>query len=84
MKRIISAVAATLTIATASHVHAQAPSADLVVSVVAASTSQALPDQQIAVDCDVLNQGSAAAGTSRLKYYFSSDSVLDAGDQYLN
>jgi len=83
MKRAISAAAFTLVVATASHVHA-ATDPDLVVSVVAASTTQALPDQQIAVDCDVLNQGTGAAGTSRLKYYFSSDSVLDAGDTYLN
>ena len=84
MKQLLFTAAAVGIVASASATHAQSSDADLVVSVVAASATQALPDQQIAVDCDVLNQGSGAAGQSRLKYYFSSDAVLDASDTYLN
>ena len=83
-RTILSAPLALTAALISSHAVASGADADLVVHAVAASTTQALPDQQIAVDCDILNQGVGPAGTSRLKYYFSSDSTLDAGDSYLN
>ena len=58
--------------------------ADLVVSDVVASATQADPDQQIALSCNVRNVGGQPAGGSRLKYYFSADATLDGTDRYLN
>ena len=57
--------------------------ADLVVADVTADRTQADPDEQIAVSCNVKNQRGQLAGASRLKYYFSTDPVLDGADRYL-
>lgn len=58
--------------------------ADLQVANVVADRTTAPAGEQIAVDCDVVNAGVDAAAASRLKYYFSTDATLDAGDKYLN
>jgi trimeric autotransporter adhesin len=89
MKRTIfttlALASATLTtLAVTTSAKAGPSDADLVVNVVSASTTQALADQQIAIDCNILNQGLGAAGSSRLKYYFSVDAYLDGADGYLN
>ncbi|RLB66106.1 MAG: hypothetical protein DRI90_00225, partial [Deltaproteobacteria bacterium] len=58
--------------------------ADLVVTDVLASNTQADPGEQLAVSCNVKNEGGQLAGISRLKYYFSTDAILDGTDPYLN
>ena len=83
MKQLLFTAAAVGIVASAAQAQA-AGDADLVVTNVAASAAQANADDQVAIACDVFNQGTGAAGTSRLKYYFSTDEILDAGDTYRN
>ncbi|MEM1033713.1 MAG: CARDB domain-containing protein [Myxococcota bacterium] len=77
-----SAAVAMALVGTAASAHAQ--SADLTNLNATTSASSAMVGQAIAVDVEVHNVGTAAAGASRIKYYFSSDDQWDAGDTYLN
>ena len=63
---------------------ATAAAADLTLTGVSANRTDALAGEQVAVSCGVTNSGTQASGTSRLKYYFSSDETLDSSDSYLN
>lgn len=58
--------------------------ADLVVETGSATPTRALAGEQIAVTVRARNAGGLTAGASRLKYYFSSDALLDGSDSYLN
>jgi len=64
--------------------YAATPAADLFIASGALSHEQASAGDKIAVTCSVANQGDAISGSSRLKYYFSTDATLDSGDKYLN
>ncbi|MCI5058764.1 MAG: hypothetical protein MRY83_21810, partial [Flavobacteriales bacterium] len=56
---------------------------DLITSAITVSNGTLNPGQSVTVDATVKNIGDADAGTSRLKYYWSKNSVWDANDTYL-
>ena len=58
--------------------------ADLTVESATTDRTTARAGEQIAVSCEVTNNRQAESGSSRLRYYFSSDSAFDSSDTYLN
>jgi hypothetical protein len=64
-------------------VTSSAGSPDLIVQYPAASPTSVTAGQTTTASCTVLNQGTASAAASSLKYYLSSDNAYSAGDTYL-
>jgi subtilase family serine protease/endonuclease/exonuclease/phosphatase family metal-dependent hydrolase len=83
MTRTTLITASLLAITPALHAYA-ADGADLVVTGAKLGAATVAPGAQVLASGVVSNPGTATAGTSRLKYFLSTDSLLDATDRYLN
>ena len=64
-------------------VGAAAAQPDLVTNTQTLSSSSVIDGGTVTASCNVLNQGTAAAGTSNLKYYLSTDNAYSSGDVLL-
>jgi len=64
-------------------ISAPTPLPDLITQSPAASPTSVLAGATTTASCTVLNQGTASAGASNMKYYLSSNATYETGDTYL-